>query len=34
VGTVPTGTRAQLRVVATTNTGEVLVDQIELLVAA
>lgn len=32
--TVPTGTRAQLRVVATTNTGEVLVDQIELLVAA
>lgn len=30
---VPPGTRAQLRAVATTNTGEVLVDQIELLVA-
>lgn len=31
--TVPMGTRAQVRATATTNTGEVLVDQIEVLVA-
>lgn len=31
-GTVTLGTRAQLRCAATTSTGEVLVDQIELLV--
>lgn len=30
--TIPVGTRAQLRCAATTSTGEVLVDQIELLV--